>query len=65
MRDYALTCLYSNKGNNMFYHEHIKFISNYFIKKIDQSEYYYIDGTFAYPKGFVQLLVILYYDDKS
>ena len=65
MRDYALTCLYSTKGTNMFYHEHIIFISNYFIKKISQAEHFYIDGTFVYPKGFVQLIVILYYDNKT
>ena len=49
----------------MFYHEQIIFISNYFIKKIRESEHYNIDGTFVYPQGFQQLIIILYYDRKS
>ena len=32
LRDYNLTCLYTEKGNSIFYHEQIIFISNYFIK---------------------------------
>ena len=65
LRDYNLTCLYIEKGNSIFYHEQIIFISNYFIKKLRESEHYYIDGTFVYPQGFKQLIVILYYDLKS
>ena len=36
-----------------------------FYKKLRESEYFYIDGTFVYPKGFKQLITILYYDNKS
>ena len=63
--DYNLTCLYTEKGNSVFYHEQIIFISNYFIKKLRESEHYYIDGTFVYPQGFKQLIVLLYYEGKS
>ena len=57
--------LYVEKGKKMFYHENIIFISNYFIKKIREAEHIYIDGTFVYPKGFTQLIIILYYDSKA
>ena len=34
-------------------------------RKLRESKHFYIDGTFLYPKGFSQLIVILYIDDKS
>ena len=52
-----------NKNNiSLFNHEHLIYVSDYFIKKLSQSKHWYIDGTFVYQKGFSQLIVILYYD---
>ena len=56
--------IYSKSGKKLIYHEHIIFISNYFIKKLRVSEHFYIDGTFVYPSGFRQLIVILFYENK-
>ena len=65
LRDYSLKTIYSKSGKKVIFHEHMIFISNYFIKKLRDSEHFYIDGTFVFPKGFKQLIVILYYDNKS
>ena len=65
LRDYSLNTIYSKSGQNLIYHEHIIFISNYFIRKLRESEHFYIDGTFVYPAGFKQLIIILYYEKKS
>ena len=62
MRDYSLTLIYNN-NKPLFQHEHAIFISDYFRRKMRNSSHWYIDGTFVYPKGFKQLIVILYYDD--
>ena len=40
-------------------------ISNYFINKIFKAEHIYIDGTFLFPPGFIQLIVILYRDENT
>ena len=65
LRDYSYTTIYNKSGNSQFIHEHMIFVSNYFIRKLRESKHFYIDGTFLYPKGFSQLIVILYIDDKS
>ena len=54
--------LYNKDNISLFQHEHIIYVSDYFIKKLNKSSHFYIDGTFVYPKGFKQLIVILYYD---
>ena len=41
------------------------FCSDYFIKKLRASKHWYIDGTWVYPSGFRQLIIILYIDDKN
>ena len=64
LRDYCFKSVYNKGGKNIFYHEHIIYISNYFIRKIRESHHFYIDGTFVYPKVFSQLIVILYYDSS-
>ena len=46
-------------------HEHIIFVSDFFIKKLIKAEHFYIDGTFIYPSEFKQLLVILYHDREK
>ena len=38
------------------------FISNFFIRKLNQANHWFIDGTFVYPSDFSQLIVILYRD---
>ena len=65
LRDYSHITLYNASGKSQFLHEHMIFISNYFINKISNAEHIYIDGTFLYPSGFNQLIVILYRDDNS
>ena len=46
-------------------HEHIIYISNFLIKKLQEAIHYYIDGTFIFPKPFKQLIVIQYLDIKN
>ena len=65
LRDYSYITLYNASGKSQFIHEHLIFVSNYFIKKLSQSVHLYIDGTFIYPPGFNQLIVILYRDENS
>ena len=49
----------------MFTYEHLIYVSNYFIKKLQQAEHFYIDRTFMHPKGYKQYIVILYYRKKA
>ena len=39
------------------------FISNFFIRKLNTSKHWYVDGIFVYPENFTQLIVILYKDE--
>jgi len=57
LRDYSNTFLYNTNGKALFNHEHFIFISDFFIKKLYISEYWYIDGTFLIPKDFSQLII--------
>ena len=65
LRDYTYTTLYNSSGKTQFIHEHMLFISNYFINKLSAAEHIYIDGTFLFPPGFTQLFVILYRDENT
>ena len=65
LRDYSYVYIYDNKGTAQFLHEHMIFVSNFFIRKLRNTNHIYIDGTFMYPKGFSQLIVILYIDEES
>ena len=65
LRDYTYKILYSKTGKNLFEHEHIIYVSDFFIKKLRMSRHFYIDGTFVFPEGFKQLIVILYYDEQT
>ena len=65
MRDYCITMLYKKNNKDVFQHEHIIFVSDYFIKKLYKSEHFYIDGTFIYPSDFKQMIVILYFDNEK
>ena len=64
LRDYIYKTIYSKDGNSIINHEHVIYISDFYIKKLRESSHFYIDGTFVNPKGFKQLIVILYYDQK-
>ena len=57
--------LYNKSGKSQFIYEHMIFVSNYFLRKIRAAVHIYIDGTFLYPEGFSQLIVILYRDENS
>ena len=63
--DYTYKILYGKTGKNTIEHEHIIYVSDFYIKKLRFSPHFYIDGTFVFPYGFKQLIVILYYDLKT
>ena len=65
LRDYSYTTLYNASGKSQFTHQHMIFISNYFINKLLEARHIYIEGTFLFPDGFNQLIVILYRDEIS
>ena len=65
LKDYYYTYVYNKSGKTQYLHEHMIFISNYFINKMAKAEHIYIDGTFLYPPGFIQLIVILYRDENT
>ena len=50
---------YNKSNKSLFQHEHAIFISDYLLKNLNTSKYFYIDGTFVIPKGLKQLIVIL------
>ena len=62
LRDYTFKGIYSKNGKNIIEHEHIIYVSDFYIKKMAESPHFYIDGTFVYPSDFKQLIVILFYD---
>ena len=65
LRDYTYSTIYNKSGKSQFTHEHMIFISNYFIRKLRNAKHLYIDGTFVYPDDFEQLIIILYRDEES
>ena len=40
-------------------------LNSYFIRKLRAAEHFYIDGAFIFPRGFKQLIVILYKDNNK
>ena len=54
--------LYKADGKTLFKHEHIIFMSNYFIRKLQNALHYYIDDTFIHTPGFKQIIIIMYLD---
>ena len=48
MRDYTNTLLYNKTGKKQFIHEHMIFVSNFFIRKLNSARHWYVDGTFGY-----------------
>ena len=59
LRDHSFKYICNKKDNKLIEHQHVIYISNFFIKKLGESDHYYIDGTFVFPKGFKQMLIIL------
>ena len=57
--------MYNSSGKQLFEHEYIIFNSSNFIRKLRAAEHFYIDGTFIFPRGFKQLIVILYKDNNK
>ena len=45
-----------------FEHKHILFFSDYDIRRLIASNHVLIDGTFSFPKGFSQTIIIMYLD---
>ena len=40
-------------------------LNSYFIRKLGAAEHFYIDGVFIFPRGFKQLIIILYKDNNK
>ena len=51
--------LFDDKNNKQIKHMHIIFISNFFINKMRNINYIYVDGTFICPNNFSQIIIIL------
>ena len=64
LRDYSNCYLYDNSGKKLYNHEHMIFMSPFQVNKIINSPHLYFDGTFVFPPGFMQMLIILYYDNE-
>ena len=52
-----------NKENKIINHKAMIFFSDFDIKRLAFSKHLLIDGTFIYPTGFLQTIVIMYYDE--
>ena len=65
LRDYSFKLIYNSSGKQLFKHEHIIYNYSNFIRKLRAAEHFYIDGTFVFPHGFKQLIVILYKDNNK
>ena len=60
-RSITTTNLITN-NNKEIVHKHILFFSDFDIKRFIASENILIDGTFSYPKGYYQTIIIMYLD---
>ena len=45
----------------LFFYKYIKYLSNYFIKKLRNVKHWYMDGTWIYTKEFKKLIIMSYY----
>ena len=52
-----------SKDNKMITHKAIIFFSDFDINRLSYSKHLLIDGTFIFPKGFIQTIIIMYYDE--
>lgn len=48
--------------NKKLEHKHMIFFSDYDIRRFIASEHILIDGTFSYPKGYCQTIILMYMD---
>ena len=62
LREFVSTYIFPNNLKTPILHRHIIWISPFFIKQLQNSVHFYIDGTFIFPQDFKQLIVVLYYD---
>jgi len=60
-RSYFNTIILTN-DNKKLEHKHMIFFSDYDIKRFIASENILLDGTFSYPKGYEQTLILMYMD---
>ena len=64
LRDYSNCFLYDNSEKKLYNHERMIFTSPFQINKIINSPHLYFVGTFVFPPGFMQMIIILYYDNE-
>ena len=65
LKDAVHKYIYNSKGDAIYWHRHIIWMSNFNIKRIRFSNHYYLDGTYIATKEFYQLLILIYCDKNS
>jgi len=63
-QDYSNCFLYDNSGKKLYNHKHMILMSPFHINKIINSPHLYFNGTIVYSPGFMQMIIILYYDNE-
>ena len=53
----------NKKNNRVLNFESFIWANDFFLNRIKESQYLFIDSTFHIPKGFYQFLIIMYYDE--
>ena len=64
LQNYCYTILYDNNKKKFFEHKHFIYMSDFFINRLKNAKHFYIDGTFVIPNDFMQVIIILYYDEE-
>ena len=64
LQSYYNTFLYDIKTKKYYEHIHFIYAPDFFINRIKDSKHIYIDATFVVPQEFLQILILLFYDDK-
>ena len=59
LRDYTYKTIYTKDGNSIINHEHVIYISDFYIKKLRESPHFYIDFALIKPIGIELTLIIL------
>ena len=52
-----------SKDNKIITHKAVIFFTDFDIRRLAFSKHLLIDGTFVFPKGFLQTIIIMYYDE--
>ena len=60
-RGFEVKSIYTDK-NEILEHRHFIFYSEFVFKGLHSSEHILINCTYAFPPGFSQTLIIMYYD---